>query len=79
VRDIERRNVVSIYLNYSIKTYDWIINQYNYKFGNISNQLLQFLWSRADKLNFIAGHISITVALKGPVVTLRLYKYTYIK
>jgi len=33
--------------------------------------------ARGVKLNFILDHISMMVALKGLVVTLRLYKYIY--
>jgi len=34
--------------------------------------------NRGVKLNFIPGHIGIMVALKGPVVILIIYKYTYV-
>lgn len=35
-------------------------------------------YTRGVKVNLFRGHISVMVALKGPVVNIRLYTYIYV-
>ena len=71
------------YTTYSKNKYNFIFN-YAYLFGVFHNRcirscisLYMFNLDQGCQTHFMGGHISLTVAFKGPNVILGLYKCNY--